>query len=114
MSPNRQRRNPWVVSALRDLDRRNGGNTSRMGGARVLIFKGDTFDLPWQAHLYIPERDCNVYGAGDTPKEAFANLIAVLNTPYGQLRPWPSSDEITNLLKLNPLDAKGSNPRLFR
>ncbi len=60
---------------------RNGGNTSRFGSNRVFIFLHRTDSgCRWQAHCLAQEGKHNHFGAGDTPRQAYAHLIWVLIT----------------------------------
>jgi hypothetical protein len=59
---------------------RNGGDTTRFGGGRVLLFLHRTARrYRWQARCYQPDCcGCTACGAGDTPREAYAQLMGVL------------------------------------
>lgn len=61
---------------------RNGGNTSRLGPKKVLIFKNEetVYSKPWEAHMYILSLDKNAFALGETPKIAYNNLKNFLLT----------------------------------
>jgi hypothetical protein len=60
---------------------RNGGDTSRRGPGKVLLFNEGSgrYYKTWEAHMYVSHLNGNLYACGETFQVAYHRLIAMLH-----------------------------------